>query len=653
MVSEWTLMDRCCDKCWHTAEYPCKHFTRCKVEGPLCHESPECRAKRKKRIEELKYGRYGFKIKVPLSSCTLAAGAKEVYDAIDKEVKSNNINADITISGCMGLCYLDPWIELSKRGLPSAIYVNVKPEDVPKVLKEYLSGDLSNAFALRADPEGLYKNYKVPLLTELAPWSDQVKFVSRNCGVVNPESIEDYVALGGFKGLDKILNMHPKNVIEVVKKSGLRGRGGAGFPTWMKWEIAQSQVSDIKYFIVNADEGDPGAFMNRLLAESDPYRVIEGTIIGAYAVGASKGYIFVRAEKPLMADRLSKAVEETRKYGLLGKNILGSGFNFDIEVILSAGAFVCGEETALISAIEGRTRPRQRPPYPATRGLWDKPTVINNVETVSHVATIFQVGVDEFARYGTEKSKGTKMFCVTGAVKRTGAYEVPIGMTLSKLVYNLAGGPPDGKKVKAVQIGGPSGGCIPANLLSTSVDYESLQSAGAIMGSGGVVVIDENSCMVDVAKFFTSFTLAESCGKCFTCRIGMKLLYDMLSNITEGRGNESDLEVLSELSDVIIGSSLCALGGTAPNPIKSTLRYFRDEYIAHIKEGKCPAKVCPSLVEYWIDPSKCVGCGICVKVCPTNSISGERGKAHSIDASKCIRCSQCFISCPQGAITKR
>ncbi|MDW7969492.1 MAG: NADH-ubiquinone oxidoreductase-F iron-sulfur binding region domain-containing protein, partial [Sulfolobales archaeon] len=308
---------------------------------------------------------------------------------------------------------------------------------------------------------------------------------------------------------------------------------------------------------------------------------------------------------------------------------------------------------ALISAIEGRTRPRQRPPYPATRGLWDKPTVINNVETVAHVATVFQVGVEEFTKYGTEKSKGTKMFCVTGCVSRTGAYEVPIGMSLSKLVYDLAGGPPDGKKVKAVQIGGPSGGCVPSNLLNTPVDYESLQSAGAIMGSGGVVVIDEDSCMVDVAKFFTSFTLAESCGKCFTCRVGMKLLYDILKNITEGRGSEEDLELLNELSDVIIGSSLCALGGTAPNPIKSTLRYFRDEYVAHIKDRKCPAKVCPNLVEYWIDPAKCVGCGLCVKACPTNFITGERGKPHSIDPSKCIRCSQCFITCPQGAVIKR
>ncbi|MEM1680216.1 MAG: NADH-quinone oxidoreductase subunit NuoF [Sulfolobales archaeon] len=652
-MTEWTLMDRCCDKCWHTAEYPCKHFIRCKVEGPLCHDNPECRSKRRMRLDELRYGRHGFKIRVPISSCTLAAGAREVYEAVRKEVELGNIGADITISGCLGLCYLDPWIELSKRGLPSAIYVKVKAEDVSKILKEYLSGDLSNAFALRSDGSLQSKDYKVPLLNDVAPWANQVKFVSKNCGVVNPESIEDYVALGGFRGLEAVLNLHPKNVIEVIKKSGLRGRGGAGFPTWMKWEIAYSQASDVKYFIVNADEGDPGAFMNRLLAESDPYRVIEGMIIGAYAVGASKGYIFVRAEKPLMAERLSKAVEETRKYGLLGRNILGSGFNFDIEVILSAGAFVCGEETALIAAIEGRTRPRQRPPYPATRGLWDKPTVINNVETVAHVATIFQVGVGEFTKYGTEKSKGTKMFCITGSVKRTGAYEVPIGISLSKLVYDLAGGPPDDRKVKAVQIGGPSGGCIPADLLNTPVDYETLQSAGAIMGSGGVVVIDENSCMVDVAKFFTGFTLAESCGKCFTCRIGMKILYDILNDITEGRGTEEDLDLLNELSDVIMGGSLCALGGTAPNPVKSTLRYFKDEYIAHIKDRKCPAKVCPSLVEYWVDPAKCVGCGLCVKVCPTGSISGERGKPHSIDTARCVKCSQCFITCPQGAIIKR
>ncbi|HDJ83869.1 MAG TPA: 4Fe-4S dicluster domain-containing protein, partial [Desulfurococcaceae archaeon] len=378
-----------------------------------------------------------------------------------------------------------------------------------------------------------------------------------------------------------------------------------------------------------------------------------GMIIAAYAIGASKGFIFVRAEKPLMAERLAKAVEQARKYGLLGENILGRGFSFDVEVILSAGAFVCGEETALIAAIEGRTSPRQRPPYPATRGLWGKPTIINNVETLAHVATIMAEGWEKFVKYGTEKTKGTKMFCVTGSVKRTGAYEVPVGTTIEKLVMEIAGGPPEGRKVKAVQIGGPSGGCIPASLLSTPIDYETLQKAGAIMGSGGIVVIDNHSCMVDVAKFFTSFTVAESCGKCFPCRIGMKILYDTLEKITNGEGTEEDIEILEELGEVIRSSSLCALGGTAPNPVLSTLRYFKDEYLAHVRDKRCPAKVCTRLVEYWINPEKCTGCGTCAKNCPANAITGEPGKKYVIDPSKCIRCGRCYITCPVGAVEKR
>ncbi|MEM4490494.1 MAG: SLBB domain-containing protein, partial [Desulfurococcaceae archaeon] len=437
-------------------------------------------------LHEIIYGHHDLRVHVPISSCTLATGAQEVYRAIEDYIKRTGVSAEIHRVGCMGLCFLDPWIMIAGKNLPPAIYANVKPLDVEKILDRYLSEDLSGAYALRFRIDD--KDYGIPLLDDKPEWKYQVRFVSRNCGIIDPESIDEYIRTGGYEGLRKALKMKPEEVIEVVRKSGLRGRGGAGFPTWLKWKITYEQKSDEKYVICNGDEGDPGAFMNRLLAESDPHRVVEGLIIAAYAVGATKGYIFVRAEKPLMADRLEKAVVEARKKGFLGEKILGTSFNFDIEVYRSAGAFVCGEETALIAAIEGRARPRQRPPYPAVSGLWGKPTLVNNVETLAHVATIFQVGVEEFTKYGTEKSKGTKMFCVTGAVKRTGVYEVPVGTTIKKLVYELAGGPIEGRKVKAVQVGGPSGGCIPFNLFDLELDYETLQAYGAIMGSGGLVV---------------------------------------------------------------------------------------------------------------------------------------------------------------------
>lgn len=596
------------------------------------------------------YGEKGFRIRVPIASCTLAAGAERVYDAIVNAVEKLGIDADIYRVGCTGLCFLDPWIEVAKEGLPPAIYGNVKPERIEMLLQRYCSGDLSDAIAVRFRLNG---PTGIPELNELSWWKRQVRFVSRNCGIIDPESIDDYIATGGYSGLKKALTMNVEEVINTVKRSGLRGRGGAGFPTWLKWRIAYEQNSDAKYVICNGDEGDPGAFMNRLLAESDPHRVVEGLIIAGYAIRATKGYIFVRAEKPLMADRLEKAVKQAREYGLLGDDILGSGFSFDIEVYRSAGAFVCGEETALIAAIEGRSRPTQKPPYPATKGLWGKPTVINNVETLAHVATIFQVGVEEFAKYGTEKSKGTKMFCVTGSIRRTGVYEVPIGITIKELVYELAGGPPTGRSIKAVQIGGPSGGCIPPELFDIPVDYETLQAYGAIMGSGGLVVIDDKSCMVDVARFFTEFILAESCGKCIPCRVGIKILSDILRKIVGGEGSPEDIETLHELSISIANTSLCALGGTASNPVLSTLRYFKNEYLEHILSKKCPAKVCSKLVNYTIDEALCNACGLCARSCPTNAIVGEVGRSpFRIFQEKCIKCSRCITVCPFNAIRK-
>jgi len=650
----WSIMDRCCDLCTHSVETPCRNYVVCRIEGPLCHDDRDCKERRMRRIYEVRNGRSGVKISIGMGSCGLAVGARDVYHAALKYIEKRGVDASVTPVGCIGLCYMEPLLEVHRDGSPSTIYGRVTAESIDEILDAYLSGDVSRAFALR-DRVGVARGEsEVPLLENIDFFKYQVRWVTRNCGIVNPESIEDYIVYGGYRGLVKALEYTPEDVIDTIRKSGLRGRGGAGFPTWLKWSICRRAEGQPKYVVCNADEGDPGAFMNRMLAEADPHRVLEGLIIAAYAIGASYGYIFVRAEKPLMADRLEKAVEDARRYGLLGRNILGSGFSFDVDVVRSAGAFVCGEETAMLAAIEGgRAMPRQRPPYPATYGLFGKPTVINNVETLAHVATIMSDGWEKFASYGTERSKGTKVFCITGSAMRTGAVEVPIGITVRELVFKVAGGVRKGRRFKAVQIGGPSGGCLPEAMLDLPMDYESLTSAGAIMGSGGLIVIDDEGCIVDVARFFTSFTMAESCGKCIPCRIGSKILYDTLTRIIEGEGSEEDLKILEEVGMFMKNASLCALGQTAPNPILSTLRYFRDEYEAHIKEKLCPARVCGKLVNYVIDEGICVRCGLCAKQCPVQAIVRGDDRAYRVDPSICVRCGQCMLVCPRGAIIKR
>lgn len=586
-------------------------------------------------------------VKVPLASCTIASGAEEILNEV-----LNQEQIDVKPVGCMGLDFIDPWIELEADPYPPAIYANVKAKNVERIIKEYISRNLSSAYALRYRTKQPKGQEKIPVLNELDAWKHQTKWVTRNCGIVNPESVEDYVAQGGYQGLQRSLSMTPEDVIKELKQAGLRGRGGAGFPTWLKWNICREQGDTPKYVIANCDEGDPGAFMNRLLAESDPHRIVEGLMISGYTIGAEQGFIFVRAEKPLAAKRLEKAVHDARTAGYLGDHILRSNFNFDVEVFLSAGAFVCGEETAMIASMEGgRAHPRQRPPYPATKGLWDKPTTINNVETLAHVATILTEGSENFPD-GTAKTPGTKVYCVTGSVKRTGAFEVAIGTSIQKLVYEVAGGPPEGREVKAFQIGGPSGGCIPASMADLPLDYETLQAVGAIMGSGGIVVIDDTNCMVDIARFFVSFTKAESCGKCLTGRVGTRIMAETLDKIVQGKGAPSDLDNLATVCDSMTKASLCALGRTAPNPVLTTLKYFRDEYFAHIQEMTCPSLVCNPLITYRIDPTTCIGCTLCARNCPANAITGEVKGVHVIDQDNCVKCGTCIAVCPQNAINK-
>ena len=583
------------------------------------------------------------------TGCT-SSGSARIRERLEKEIEANGLSDEVCVvkTGCFGLCALGPIMIVYPEG---TFYSIVQEEDIPEIVTEHL---LKGNVVKHLLYEETVKADKIIPLNETNFYKKQHRVALRNCGVINPEKIDEYIGTGGYEALGIVLTeKKPEDVIQILLDSGLRGRGGAGFPTGLKWKFAAGNDADQKYVCCNADEGDPGAFMDRSILEGDPHAVLEAMAIAGYAIGASQGYIYVRAEYPIAVQRLEIAIEQAREYGLLGKNIFDSGFDFDIELRLGAGAFVCGEETALMTSIEGnRGEPRPRPPFPALKGLFQKPTILNNVETYANIPQIIVNGPEWFASMGTEKSKGTKVFALGGKIHNTGLVEIPMGTTLREIVEEIGGGVPNGKKFKAAQTGGPSGGCIPAEHLDIPIDYDNLLSIGSMMGSGGLIVMDEDTCMVDIAKFFLEFTVDESCGKCTPCRIGTRRMLEILEKITKGQATMEDLDKLEELCYHLQSNSLCALGQTAPNPVLSTLRYFRDEYIAHIVDKKCPAGVCKDLLQYKIDPDKCKGCTLCARTCPADAIIGKVKEVHMINPEKCLKCGACMEKCRFGAIYK-
>ncbi|MDD4772631.1 MAG: NADH-quinone oxidoreductase subunit NuoF [Eubacteriales bacterium] len=598
-------------------------------------------------------GRQKTRVVVGMATCGIAAGAQSILTAINDELKKAKLLDTVTVTqtGCIGICQYEPIVEIYDNDGRRTTYVNMTADKAKRISSEHIKdGKIVSEYTI-----GAANGENVTSLNDTEFMKKQKRVALRNCGIIDPEKIDEYIAMDGYQALHKVISgMEPAELIQFILDSGLRGRGGAGFPTGLKWRFAAASVSDKKYVCCNADEGDPGAFMDRSILEGDPHAVIEAMAIAGYAIGADEGYIYVRAEYPTAISRLTIAIEQAKSYGLLGKGILGTDFNFDITLRLGAGAFVCGEETALLTSIEGkRGEPRLRPPFPAVKGLFGKPTILNNVETYANITPIIVNGVEWFKSMGTEKSKGTKVFALGGKITNTGLVEIPMGTTLREVVEEIGGGIPEGKKFKAAQTGGPSGGCIPASLIDTPIEYDTLVAIGSMMGSGGLIVMDEDNCMVDIARFFLDFTVDESCGKCTPCRIGTRRLLEILDKIIEGNGELKDIDKLQELCNYISRASLCGLGQTAPNPVLSTIRYFNDEYIAHITEKRCPSGVCKNLLRYIIIEDKCTGCSACARVCPADAISGEIRKKYVIDPAKCIKCGACMEKCRFGAIIKR